>query len=249
MKKKFFALTLVAVMCISTIAGCANVGQSSTEEQKIIESGKEDFDEMVTEKEAEELMENTNELEEPTSSKTVDLEVVDATMDNPAKIGEWVETRTYADAKVPVYFRVTGLTRGDEAQKLVEEHNAKMEGEPIKQVEELMLDDVEYCVITYEVCFPYDYPDEEGLGRLATRVLNFTVCGSDYEIEEDIGTIEVKDISEEPDESLSGTRMFTDGKAAFVMKKGCTDYLLWTEYFYEYAGDDLASQNRYIRCE
>lgn len=249
MKKKILAMTFAVAMCMSTITGCANDAQNVTGEQKPAEIAQEDSDDIVLEEEVDDTVENTDEPVESSASASVDFTVMDATMDNPAKIGEWVETRTYADAKVPVYFRITGLIRGDEAQKLVDEHNAKVEGDPLKQVDELMLDDVEYCVITYEVCFPEDYPDEEGLGTLATRVLNLTVCGSDYDIEEDIGTIEVKDISEEPDESLSGTRMFTDGKAAFVMKKGCTDYLLWTEYFYEYAGDDLTSQNRYVSCE
>lgn len=246
MRKKVLSLSLVTIVGLSIFAGaltgCTNANKREELELKTTELIQEDN--VVTE------VEDSTEVQKEVSSEPLDFEVVDATWENPANLAEWVETRFYLSDTIPVYYRVTGLIRGDEAQKLVDEHNAKMESESIKQVDALMSDELEYCVITYEVRFPEDYPDEgKGLGTFARQVLDLYVCGSSYDIEEVIGTTEVKDISEEPDEFLSGTNTFTEGKAAFVMEKGCTDYVLWAEYYYAYAEDKITSQNRYIYCE
>lgn len=263
MKKKLLALLLVVVMGMSMLTGCAQVMYRVMKNEATENTESYDYDEPETEEYAlddtEEVVEEDTEAEEDateapeedtteatasTGSGEVDFEVVEGTLENPAKIGEWVATKTYAaedDSYHTIYYRITGVIRGDEAQKIVDEYN---NGDHFVRFDPLEHDDLEYCVVTYEAHYPSDFPQGE-----------YGLYGADVDLYacnlEDSGTIEnylglssVWDISEDPDEFYAG-QTFTEGKAVFAMVKDFSDYLFYSSYY----DDDSNEYKSYVKGE
>ncbi len=257
MKKKLVAMMLVAVMGMSTLTGCAQVmynvmkdkeNTESTEtyeydydepetEEDVVFDDTEEVTEEVTEDVAEDTeasAEDTTETAETTEASepaATDFDVVEATLANPAKPGEWVATKTYCgetDDYRTIYYRITGVMRGADAQAIVDEYNS---GDHFIRFDELEQDDVEYCVVTYETHFPTDFPASE-YGIYSADV-DFSACNLEDSgaIANYIGLSSVYDTSEDPEDFFPGDT-FTEGKAIFAMVKGHTDYLLKC-YYYE----------------
>ncbi len=254
MKKKIVAMMLVAVMGMSTLTGCAQVvynvmkdkeNSESTEvyefdyddtEEAIVLDDTEEVTETVTEDVAEDTeapAEDATETAEDTEAAepaTTDFDVVEGTLENPAKPGEWVATKTYcaeSDDYCTIYYRITGVMRGADAQAVVDEYNS---GDHFIRFDPLEEEDVEYCVVTYETHFPTDFPAGE-YGIYGADV-DFSACNLEDSgaIANYIGLSSVYDTSEDPEDFFPGDT-FTDGKAIFAMVKGHTDYLLKCNYY------------------
>lgn len=259
MKKKLLALLLVVVMGMSMLTGCAQVMYRVMQNDKdsSTETFEYDYDDMTTEEYAfddteeatEEVEEDTTEAaeeEKPTStgSGDVDFEVVEGTLENPAKVGEWVATKTYAaedDSYHTIYYRITGVIRGEEAQKIVDEYN---NGDHFVRFDALEHDDLEYCVVTYETHYPSDFP--QGEYGLYSADVDLSACNMEDSgsIENYIGLSSVYDISEDPEDFFAGDT-FTEGKAIFAMVKDFSDYLLYASYY----DDDSNEYKSYVKPE
>ena len=129
-----------------------------------------------------------------------------------------------------VYYRITDVVR-DEAEVMaaVEASGSTFEPDPMDE-------HLEYCMLTYEVYFPSDFPQEEA-GIMDTG-LSFYVenpNGFNY-FEADEGSYQfysgsATDISEWPDVfELNAGEIFTEGKAVFAMVKDGSDYIFETSY-------------------
>ncbi len=249
MKKKLLALLLVVVMGMSMLTGCAQVMYRvmQNEANENTESYEYDYDDMTTEEfaydDTEEVVdedteedateapeEDTTEATASTGSGDVDFEVVEGTLENPAKIGEWVATKAYAaedDSYHTIYYRITGVIRGEEAQKIVDDYN---NGDHFVRFDPLEHDDLEYCVVTYETHYPSDFP--QGEYGLYSADVNLSACNMEDAgaIENYIGLSSVWDISEDPEDFFAGDT-FTEGKAVFAMVKDFSDYLFYASYY------------------
>ena len=126
----------------------------------------------------------TNELTEETntsgtSTDTSNITVVEATLENPAQIGEWIKTyeKDENGEYKAVYARVTDIITGIEAQEAVNLYN---EGSSIIYIGELEYDELEYALLEYEVYFPEDFYTEYGLTSYDIPIFdNFNVTGLD----------------------------------------------------------------------
>lgn len=231
MKKKLLAVLLIMAMCMSTLTGCAQIMYGMMKKNQSTEVTDYDYDDLTIEEDTEEDTEDTTETpKKETPSADVDFEVAEGSLENPAKIGEWVETKTYAvedDKDHTVYYRITDVIRGDEAKKVVDEYNA---ADNYSYFEELEYDELEFCYITYEVYYPSDFP--EGEYGIFNPDLDFNMCNLEDSgsIKGYIGLSTVWDISEEPEEFHAG-ETFAEGKAVFAMVKDFSDYLITTSYF------------------
>lgn len=246
MRKKLISLTLAMVLCTSLLAGCGNGGEVSdtettTQEQNVSDDNQETEEEADTEEVTETGVEE--ESKENTDSGSSDITAVEATLENPAQIGEWVETVKYSaqdSQDHTMYFRITGVIRGDEAQKMVDKYNE--EGH-VWQLSELEQDDLEYCIVTYESYFPADFPEAEW--GLTDTDVDLSLCDIDDSgaIAGYIGLSTVWDISEEPEmNTFYAGDTFTEGKAAFAMVKGSSEYLFNCSYY----DDNDTEINAYI---
>ena len=263
MRKKLLVLLLVVVMGMSMLTGCAQVFYTfAKKEAATTEYYGYDYDDPTTEDDyddTEEVVEEDTEVEEDvtevpeedttqatasTGSDDVDFEVAEGTLENPAKIGEWVATKTYCvetDDYRTIYYRITGVIRGEEAQKIVDDYNA---GDHFVRFDPLEHDDLEYCVVTYETHYPADFP--EGEYGLYEADVDLSACNLEDSgsIENYIGLSSVWDISEDPEEFHAGDT-YKDGKAVFAMVKGFSDYLFYSNYY-----DDSSEEHKsYVKGE
>ncbi len=168
---------------------------------------------------------------ENTDTGSSDVTPVEASLEKPAQFGEWVESQSYSaqDSKDhTMYFRITGVITGAEAQKIVDDYNSAGHAVVISDLDK---DDLEYRVVTYETYFPADFPQADyGITNVDVhlQLCNLEDAGA---IAGYIGLSTVWDISKEPDinEFYAGNT-FKDGKAVFAMVKGSSDYLFKCEY-------------------
>lgn len=237
MKKKIISLTLVMMLGASLLAGCGKMKivfeeDTETVTQEQAEDISQEETELEEEPETEADMEAETDEDAGTDSAPSDITPVEATLENPAKIGEWVETKSYSaqDSQYhTMYFKITGVIRGEEAQKIVDEYNE--EGHVVV-INELDKDDLEYCIVTYETYFPSDFPQAEW--GITSVDVDLSVCNLEDSgaIADYIGLSSVWDISDSPetDEFHAGDT-FKDGQAVFAMVKGFTEYLFNCSYF------------------
>ncbi len=197
-----------------------------------IEAGKEEIAGWVDMVEASYRLEKAAEA----AGAPEDLEPVPATIERPAGLGEWVETKRYSaqdSACHTVYVRITAVERGSETvQAEIDAYNAAGH---VVSFEALEDDALEYGLMRYEVYFPDDFPQADW--GITTVDLTFSITtregggiqdqnGTAY-----IGLSTVYDISENPDiDSFYAGSTFTGGKAVFAMVKGVDDYLFETYY-------------------
>ena len=153
MKKRIVLLLSVGLMA-AWLWGCG--GQEAEEPQEPA------AEETTEEEEAEPVEEETEEAEEETAQEAApagNIKTVETTIDSPAKLGDWVETKRYSaeDSQYhTVYYRITDIVRG--AQDEVDAYNAS---DSFVKLENLDNDDLEYCMLTYEVYFPEDFPQAD----------------------------------------------------------------------------------------
>lgn len=229
MKKRIVLLLSVGLMA-AWLWGCG--GQEAEEPQ---EPAAEETTEEEEAEEAKPAEEETEEAEEETTQEAVpagDIKPVETTIDSPAKLGDWVETKRYSaeDSQYhTVYYRITDIVRG--AQDEVDAYNAS---DSFVKLENLDNDELEYCMLTYEVYFPEDFPQADY--GITSVDMDFGIENPDGGgIEKDgvayIGLSSVWDISEAPEinEFYAGDT-FTEGKAIFAMVKDVSGYVVESSY-------------------
>ena len=143
-----------------------------------------------------------------------------------------METKRYSaeDSQYhTVYYRITDIVRG--AQDEVDAYNAS---DSFVKLENLDNDELEYCMLTYEVYFPEDFPQADY--GITSVDMDFGIENPDGGgIEKDgvayIGLSSVWDISEAPEinEFYAGDT-FTEGKAIFAMVKDVSGYVVESSY-------------------
>lgn len=179
-----------------------------------------------------------------------DITPVATTLEAPAKIGDWVETKLYSaqdKAYHTVYFRITDIVRDSAAvQSAIDAYN---NADHLRTFEPLENDDLEYCLIKYETAFPADFPQAEwGITSVDVNFSITTVEGGGIKANglSYIGLSTVYDITESPEinEFYAG-QTFTDGQAVFVMVKGVSDYVVET-YYFEGEDDDSQKISAYV---
>ena len=229
MKKRIVLLLSVGLMA-AWLWGCG--GQEAEEPQ---EPAAEETTEEEEAEEAKPAEEETEEAEEETTQEAApagDIKPVETTIDSPAKLGDWVETKRYSaeDSQYhTVYYRITDIVRG--AQDEVDAYNAS---DSFVKLENLDNDDLEYCMLTYEVYFLEDFPQADY--GITSVDMDFGIENPDGGgIEKDgvayIGLSSVWDISEAPEinEFYAGDT-FTEGKAIFAMVKDVSGYVVESSY-------------------
>ncbi|HIY55447.1 MAG TPA: hypothetical protein H9971_04665 [Candidatus Dorea merdavium] len=229
MKKRIVLLLSVGLMA-AWLWGCG--GQEAEEPQ---EPAAEETTEEEEAEEAKPAEEETEEAEEETTQEAApagDIKPVETTIDSPAKLGDWVETKRYSaeDSQYhTVYYRITDIVRG--AQDEVDAYNAS---DSFVKLENLDNDELEYCMLTYEVYFPEDFPQADY--GITSVDMDFGIENPDGGgIEKDgvayIGLSSVWDISEAPEinEFYAGDT-FTEGKAIFAMVKDVSGYVVESSY-------------------
>jgi len=173
--------------------------------------------------------------EEPVSQAAPsDIAPVAATIESPAAIGEWVESKRYSpedSAYHTIYYRITNIDPGEPAQAAVDKYNSE---DHVTVFEEIQDDDLEYCLLTYEVFFPEDYPAADY--GITSADINFSarspeggaisVDGVTY-----IGLGQAYEVSPSIDiDTLFPGDTWT-GQAVFAMVKDFNDYIIETDYF------------------
>ncbi|MCM1159186.1 MAG: hypothetical protein NC300_10390 [Bacteroidales bacterium] len=243
MRKKAGVATLAMALCLAT--GCGGLPQmqateAATEEQKMVaentqpateaEAGAvtEEAQEAVEPEETEPVEETGEEPQKSTDSGSSDVTAVETAVEKPAQIGEWVQTKKRSSvdkAEHTIYFRVTDVAAGADAQKIVDEYNSAGNAVMLRGLED---DSLEYRIVTYECYFPADFPAADyGIADAKVNLQLCDVSGSGA-IAGYIGLSSVWDISERP-EGLQAGGIFT-GRAAFAMVKGSSEYLFKLGY-------------------
>lgn len=174
-----------------------------------------------------------------------DLRPVEATLENPAKIGEWVKvTHSYLDENDQTgvhtaYCRIIGVERGEAGQQAVDKYNEEHKYAGISDLDD---PDLEYCLLTYEVFFPESFP----MGKIGTTTpeQRFSPTGTDGRSVTANGVIYILPSAVDVSDKVEVYTVFPgdvwQGKAVFPMVKGFGDYLFATgykendEHFYAY---------------
>lgn len=189
--------------------------------------------------EAAEQNSETASTQDTSSSKsttpTEDITPVASSLEAPAKIGDWIETKRYSatdKADHTVYYRIKDIIRyNDEVQAALDAYN---NADHLRKFEPIESDDLEYCLIKYDVFFPADYPENDwGITTVDIRFSIESPTGGGIKANgmSYIGLSSVYDISVKPEinEFYAG-QTFEDGMATFAMVKGVSDYLVETSY-------------------
>lgn len=235
MRRYFCYLVAIAILVFS-LAGCS---------QAVVPSDKSSDRAQVEESEplvSEEVTAQEPDVESPAASvpENADIAAIvpltDTTPENPAAVGEWVETKAYSPVDKQyhtVYFRITDIIRNsesDEVQTAIDQYNAE---DHVVVFDPLESDDLEYCLLKYEVAYPSDFPEREF--GISTPSIEFTTAspdggGIEYNGMAYIGLSIVHNIGVEPEDFHSG-EIFTGGQAVFAMVNGPADYIIKSTYY------------------
>lgn len=237
MKRKTMLIILSAVLAMAMVTACGPKKSEPADAQATEETKAEEPE--TEEPEAEEL-----EVEEPETKTVDDIEYVESSIDAPAEIGQWVEGRVFSydeNSDNKIYYRITGIARGEEAQAAVDEYNAQS---TLWILEEPDQEALEYCAFTYEIYYPKDFPaDASGIvpTNLQFEVTNaddgtFVSNGVSY-----IGLRSVYDGSNFGEAAVQPGDTVTGGKAIFAMIKDYSDYVIANM-----SNDQYYS---YVKCE
>lgn len=241
---------------VNDTIGQTNVTQSNDneEETKDTKEHNNDTEEQAkdTEKQTvdnEEHTDNNEELQNDTAEQIVEQDTdstattpeginpVTTSLEAPANIGDWLETKRYSskdDSLHTVYFRITDIIRyNDEVQAILDAYNDEGHLFVFNPIED---QDIEYCLFKYEVYFPEDFPQHEwGITNVKLSFMIDTVDGAGISANGKtyIGLSLVTDISKRLDlNELYSGQTFKDGMGVFAMVKGYSDYLV-KSYYYE----------------
>lgn len=234
--KRYLCYLLVIVMLVFSLAGCSQAAvpteESSDPEQT------EESEPLVSE----EVTAQEPVVESPAAAVSESAAIAaivprtDTTPENPAAIGDWVETKVHAtadDQYHTVYYRITDIVRSsesDEVQSVLDQYNAE---DHFFVFDPLESDDIEYCLLKYEVAYPSSFPDGEY--GISTPSIEFTTASPDgggikYNGMAYIGLSIVHNIGAEPEDFHSG-EIFTGGQAVFAMVNGPVDYIIKSTYY------------------
>ena len=249
MKKKMLILLTV---CLISACFCGCVGQKSEETvpTETIDKAAEKNNAKEAEKEKIET-ENTQEstdLAVAEDDSTVDNTLVEkpdpdfditpvaTTVDTPAKMGEWVETKVpYSDSQYhTVYYRITGIVRDqDEIQDAVEESGKIITLDPLDE-------HMEYRMLTYEVYFPSEFQQQDTEITNSSTDLSFYLTNPDgfNYFDTDDGSFRflsgsaANATTEQSYASydVNVGDIFTGGKAIFPITRDASDYMFETSY-------------------
>ena len=103
----------------------------------------------------------------------------ESSLESPAKLGDWHRTTRYSPTSgdyEECYYRVIEIQRGDTAAKFVDDYNNSDKYSYFEKIED---DDLEYCVIKYEMYFPEDFPAESW--GISTADIDFDIKPVDSE--------------------------------------------------------------------
>jgi DNA-binding LytR/AlgR family response regulator len=162
-----------------------------------------------------------------------DIKPVEASKENPAKVGEWVETKRYntlVKEDRTIYFRITDILYGESAQTEIDAYNENSR----RQYTELDDPDLGYYVIVYDVYFPEDYPAET-YGITSTDITFYAKNpdggGIKFNGRSYIGLGSSNNISESLDINVLYPGGTWTGKSLFTMVKNFSDYEIECYYF------------------
>lgn len=176
---------------------------------------------------------------------TIEASAVEGSDTNPAVQGEWCQAYKSAGTDNPkqtLYFRVTDVKRGEDAQAIISDYEAN-DGD--FRFGELEYDDLEYCVMTYQVYFPEGYLENDW--GISFTNLSFHVVDGDNHgtIGNYIGMAQTYDISERVKNDTLYAGDVLERQMVFVMVKDYTDYMLYHRYY----DDDSNIYTKYVACE
>lgn len=236
---------------VNDTIGQTNVTQSNDNEEETKDTKEHNND---TEEQAKDTEKQTVDNEEHTDNNDTAEQIVEQDTDStattpeginpvttsleaPANIGDWLETKRYSskdDSLHTVYFRITDIIRyNDEVQAILDAYNDEGHLFVFNPIED---QDIEYCLFKYEVYFPEDFPQHEwGITNVKLSFMIDTVDGAGISANGKtyIGLSLMTDISKRLDlNELYSGQTFKDGMGVFAMVKGYSDYLV-KSYYYE----------------
>ena len=247
-------------MAAMALAGCSG-GPSDAEIQALVDeavaSAKAELQEEQTPAPSEEPSEepSAEPSEQPAATKAPAasgapesyLTAQETTAEKPAQVGEWVETMQYSTVDSvdhPAYYRIVGVERGAAAQAAVDQYNSE---DHFSYFGELEDPDLEYCLLTYEVYYPEDFPAQEwgvtgpsiSLGAKSPDGGGIKYNGRAY-----IGLGMGYDVTDSEVEVFPGE--IFEGKAVFAMVKDFKDYVFENYYFVEDAKGETEQISSYV---
>lgn len=207
------------------------------------------------------IVENSSATNSSTNSTTneiseADIDVVDASLDNPAEIGEWFETYEYSAHEKEyqlVYVRVTDIITGDKAQEAIDLFNADEDN--IYSFSDLKYDELEYALLEYEVYFPETFSSGTQFGGYNISILSsFGLYGLDGETLKVNGSAyiglgfyyDVTDYISTPYPDVAYAPFSFTCYEAFSKVENCSDYLIKFNYLSDENGDTIY---KYVKGE
>lgn len=230
----------IFVNCIAALGGWEAfinaATQSSTENQYNINDDynndyfmKEETEEVVDNDTEENTEAVTNDKKDNIISNSAAPEnaVTNTSLTNPAKIGDWIETKAYSavDGKDhTLYYRITDVVTGAEVDDAI----AKYSEDGVWQINELEDDKLEYRLVKYDIYYPTDFPANDWgitLDNISFMITDEGNDGIEYDGMIYIG-FDCTDINDSfLDYEINPGDTFTEGKALMVMIKDFDNYL------------------------
>ena len=177
------------------------------------------------------------------------VNTVDATLNNPAKLGEWVLTSDTAlsnDKYYQCYCRVTGIYIGDEALPYIERNNEDplFDNTEDRWADEGLTDDYEYVVICYDWLYPEEFPTKDE-GMIGIVLPDFDLHRADgVELKYDDEYFYITELVRHDDGIAQAGRVYSSMEALAV-RKDCEDFALLS-VFYSPVSDNDVCEYRYI---
>ena len=229
--KKVVLYFIVFVLTLA-LAGCSASGEKT--EANITSASTP----LTNAPEEKHLIEETSshDAKEPGSSASIsdNIQPVEASLENPAQIGEWVEisVSNLVDDELifhAAYCRLISVERGDAAQQAVDTYN---EQHNIVKIGELGAPELEYCLLTYEVYFPDDFP--KGKSGISSPERRFTLTSMDGGLVKANGSMymmmSVTNVSDRVQASTVFPGDIWQGQSVFPMVRDFSDYLFKSTY-------------------
>lgn len=160
-------------------------------------------------------------------SDDADVDCVEASLNKPAKTGEWFAINEYSpvDSEYHTcYMRITGIERDQDAVYEAIDEFLDDSSYYDSFTDDLGDDDLEYCYFDYEIYYPEDYP-AESWGITSPEASGVSICNTKDSgaISGYIGLSTTESIDLEQDIYPGDT---FKGRELFVMVKGYDDFLI-----------------------
>ena len=239
MKKKLLAILtpILFAILVGVMFFYVSVYKDMTLSAGSIEAAASSADEAETADTAEDETEietaGLNEEETADDVSAYSGDVVEASLESPATVGDWVKILKYStgdDAYHEVYLRISAIYKGDEAQTYIDAYNDSLGYDYFSELED---DTLSYVAFTYEIYYPTDYVTSLlGYITAPTAADAFSICDAEgassvsYE-DYTISDFAVEDVSVySEDLELMPGDTFTYGAVVFEMINDCGEYLI-----------------------